>query len=256
MPSRREFIARSAAAGAALLVAPRSSRAADCRIDIRLDEPIATIAPEIYGHFAEHLGGVVYDGIWVGEGSKIPNVGGIRKALVDKLKPLQAPVVIRWPGGCFADSYDWRDGIGAAALAPRRTNFWLNTKVDARREAAAAHGPQDFDPNRFGPDEFVRFCRLPAPRPTWPPTCAARRRAISTSGSSSATRRPARRRWRRCARRRASATRSTCATGVSATSPGAAAADFSPEDYATEFRRFTSWVPDYDVGLRFIGARP
>ena len=75
MHTRRRFLAQSAAAGAALLLAPRSSRAAAARIDIRLDEPIATIAPEIYGHFAEHLGGVVYDGIWVGEGSKIANVG-------------------------------------------------------------------------------------------------------------------------------------------------------------------------------------
>src|SRR5690606_38972806 len=117
MLSRRRFLAATAAAGAGLLVAPRSVRAADSRIDIRLDEPIGTIAPEIYGHFAEHLGGVVYDGIWVGPGSAIPNVGGIRKALVDHLRRIKAPV-IRWPGGCFADSYDWRDGIGNPAERP------------------------------------------------------------------------------------------------------------------------------------------
>jgi hypothetical protein len=64
------------------------------------------------GHFIEHLGGVIYDGVWVGEKSKIPNEGGIRLGLVDALKAIRAPI-IRWPGGCFADSYDWRDGIGS-----------------------------------------------------------------------------------------------------------------------------------------------
>jgi Alpha-L-arabinofuranosidase len=72
----------------------------DSRIEILTAEPIATIAPEIYGHFAEHLGGVIYDGIWVGENSKISTVGGIRKALVDALVKIK-PSVIRWPGGCF-----------------------------------------------------------------------------------------------------------------------------------------------------------
>ena len=81
--NRREFIATSAVAGAGLLLAPRASAVTDSRIDILLNEPIGRIAPEIYGHFAEHLGGVVYDGIWVGEGSKVPNDGGIRRALVD-----------------------------------------------------------------------------------------------------------------------------------------------------------------------------
>jgi len=72
--SRRAFIAATAAAAGSLL-APRSARAADARIEILVDEPIGRIAPEVHGHFAEHLGGVVYDGIWVGEGSKVPNIG-------------------------------------------------------------------------------------------------------------------------------------------------------------------------------------
>ena len=75
---------------------------ADARIDILPSEPIGTISPEIYGHFIEHLGGVIYDGVWVGEGSAIPNEGGIRKAFIETMRAVQAPL-LRWPGGCFAD---------------------------------------------------------------------------------------------------------------------------------------------------------
>src|SRR4029453_18240928 len=97
--NRRHFL-RSAAAGAALALAPRSARAADARIDVLADETIAPITADLYGHFVEHLGAVVYDGIWVGEQSKIPHTNGIRQAVVDHLKRLpRAP--IRWPGGCF-----------------------------------------------------------------------------------------------------------------------------------------------------------
>src|SRR6185503_19312068 len=106
---RRKFIGAAGAAVAAAGVRglARSARAADSRVEVLVGEEIGTINRDIYGHFAEHLGGVVYDGIWVGEGSKVPNTGGIRTALVEALKRIQAPV-IRWPGGCFADSYDWR----------------------------------------------------------------------------------------------------------------------------------------------------
>src|SRR6188768_1351247 len=100
---RREFVG-NAFAGGLVLLAGRSavtpqSRLADARIEVLVDEPIGRISREVYGHFAEHLGGVVYDGIWVGEGSKIENVGGVRKALVDHMRRLPAAVV-RWPGGC------------------------------------------------------------------------------------------------------------------------------------------------------------
>ena len=91
-----------------------------------MSEPIGTIAPEIYSHFVEHLGGVVYDGIWVGENSRIPNVGGIRKELVEALAKVK-PGAIRWPGGCFADQYDWRDGTGPHDRRPKRTNFWVDS---------------------------------------------------------------------------------------------------------------------------------
>ena len=97
--NRRDFMARAMAGSSLALAAgaiPRLARAAagrpgratlaDAHIEILTGEPIGTIAPEIYGHFTEHLGGVIYDGVWVGEGSKIPNVGGIRKALVDAMQ--------------------------------------------------------------------------------------------------------------------------------------------------------------------------
>ena len=86
-----------------------------------LDEPIGTIRPAIYSQFAEHIGGVIYDGIWVGTDSQVPNIGGIRKVtLVEHVKRL-GKVVVRWPGGCFAERYHWRDGIGPVGARPRRS---------------------------------------------------------------------------------------------------------------------------------------
>jgi hypothetical protein len=120
---RRQFLA----AGLGLaVVAPRSFAASTAQIEILPDDVIGVVNPDLYSHFTEHLGGCIYDGIWVGEKSKIPNVGGIRKELVDRLKELKPPV-IRWPGGCFADSYDWRDGVGPREKRPKRTNFWADT---------------------------------------------------------------------------------------------------------------------------------
>src|SRR5439155_2001978 len=165
-PNRRAFLG-AAAAGAADAIAARYAPAMraqsdDARLEILVDEPIGTIAPEIYGHFVEHLGGVIYDGVWVGEDSKIPNVGGVRKALVDAFKTIK-PAVVRWPGGCFADSYDWHDGVGPPDRRPRRTDFWADTRPSQNR--AATGGPQRFDPNRFGTNEFIRFCRLAGAAP-------------------------------------------------------------------------------------------
>ncbi|HEY6212395.1 MAG TPA: hypothetical protein VIW45_08930, partial [Vicinamibacterales bacterium] len=128
---RRAFVGTAAAGVAGSLLARYApamrAQGDEARVEILIDEPIGTIAPEIYGHFIEHLGGVIYDGVWVGEDSKVPNVGGVRKALVDELRKIK-PAVVRWPGGCFADSYDWRDGIGAPDQRPRRTDFWADTR--------------------------------------------------------------------------------------------------------------------------------
>ena len=115
------------------------------------DDAIARIEPELYGHFTEHIGGVFYDGIWVGEDSKVPNIRGLRLALIEKLKAIHAPV-IRWPGGCFAETYDWRDGIGPREERPVRINWWRN--ADGR-----------YEPNSVGTHEFVDFCRLVGAEP-------------------------------------------------------------------------------------------
>src|SRR3979490_2041395 len=125
--TRRSFLKASTLAASAVALRGSTllaqSAQADARIDILPAEPIGTISPEIYSHFIEHLGGVIYDGVWVGEGSKIPNVNGVRKAFIDTMRAVKAPV-LRWPGGCFADSYDWRDGIGPRAKRPAPTALW------------------------------------------------------------------------------------------------------------------------------------
>lgn len=71
----------------------------------------STIAPEIYGQFSEHLGRCIYDGVYVGEDSDIPNTNGMRNDVVEALREIKIPV-LRWPGGCYADEYHWKDGIG------------------------------------------------------------------------------------------------------------------------------------------------
>ena len=100
------------------------------------------IAPEIYGQFTELLGAVIYDGIWVGKDSEIPNIKGFRKDVIEKMRQIKVPV-IRWPGGCFAEGYDWRDGIGENR--PVRLNWW--TPADGK-----------YEPNEVGTHEFMDFC--------------------------------------------------------------------------------------------------
>lgn len=105
--------------------------------------PKSTIHPGIYGHFTEHAGRGIYEGIWAGPRSRIPNADGLRLDLIAALKQLRAPV-LRWPGGCFAEGYHWRDGIGVGAARPGAANVW----------------GQQAEPNDFGTEEFIRFCRL------------------------------------------------------------------------------------------------
>jgi len=90
------------------------ARGAAVAIRIQADEPGPVISRYIYGHFLEHLGRAVYDGVWVGPDSDIPNRNGLRADVVDALSALEIPV-IRWPGGCYADEYHWRTGIGVPA---------------------------------------------------------------------------------------------------------------------------------------------
>ena len=248
--NRRRFLGTAAAA--ALAPALRS-QAADAHVEILLDEPVATIAPEIYSHFAENLGTVVYGGIWVGEDSKIPNIGGIRKELVEKLRKVR-PAVMRWPGGCFADQYDWRDGVGPRARRPRRTNYW----IDAREwpSTASKSGPQRYDPNHFGTIEFARFCRLAGAQPYF----AANLRSL-----------PAQEFWRWVEYCNSPAGSTTLAEqrasdgerdplnvrfwGVGNESWGCGG-EFTPEDYASEYRRYSAWVPRYGVNLALVGSGP
>ena len=87
------------------------------QITINPMDGVSTIRPAVYGHFAEHLGRCIYDGIWVGEESPIPNTAGFRNDVIAALQKMKPPV-IRWPGGCFADDYHWQDGIGPAPKPP------------------------------------------------------------------------------------------------------------------------------------------
>ncbi len=114
------------------------------RITVLAQTPIARIDPNVYGHFAEHLGACIYPGIWVGEGSSVPNIGGIRKDVVEALRRI-APPVLRWPGGCFADDYHWEDGVGPRESRPRTVNMWWG---------------EDIETNEFGTHEFIQLCRL------------------------------------------------------------------------------------------------
>ncbi len=100
------------------------------------------INKEIYGHFSEHLGRCIYEGIFVGEDSSIPNVKGMRKDVVDALKEMQIPV-LRWPGGCFADEYHWMDGIG-----PKEN----------RKKMVNTHWGGVVEDNSFGTHEFMELC--------------------------------------------------------------------------------------------------
>jgi alpha-N-arabinofuranosidase len=118
-------------------------------LDVVLSEPIGTINPNIYGHFMEHLGACIYDGAWVGEGSSIPNTRGFRNDVIEALKQLRAPV-IRWPGGCFADDYHWQDGIGPRKDRPRRINIHWGNVVES---------------NEVGTHEFLDFCAMVGAKP-------------------------------------------------------------------------------------------
>jgi alpha-N-arabinofuranosidase len=99
-----------------------SAQAAEVTIRMHVDEPGAVISRYIYGHFLEHLGRAVYDGVWVGVDSDIPNENGLRADVLEALRALQIPV-IRWPGGCYADEYHWRTGIGARQDRPVTINM-------------------------------------------------------------------------------------------------------------------------------------
>ena len=118
-------------------------------IVINADDRLGHISPEIYGHFSEHLGRCIYNGIYVGENSPIPNTDGIRNYIIEAFRNIKAPV-FRWPGGCFAEEYHWQDGIGEKALRRKIVNTnWGGVTED----------------NSFGTHEFMRFCELVGCKP-------------------------------------------------------------------------------------------
>src|ERR1700745_3282691 len=97
---RRSFVKTAAAAALGAIAGPTPSSAAGAAMELSPGDPGPLISPHIYGHFIEHLGGVIYDGIWVGRNSSVPNVDGIRKQFVADMKRIGAPN-LRWPGGFF-----------------------------------------------------------------------------------------------------------------------------------------------------------
>jgi alpha-N-arabinofuranosidase len=250
---RRKFVRNTSLALGAALLARKSTFAAsfDARIEILLNEELGTISPNIYGHFAENLGAVIYDGVWVGENSKIANVGGIRKSLVDALQKISSPV-IRWPGGCFADSYDWKDGIGPAAKRPRRTNFWAFDSLFRDK----GNIPQKYDPNEFGTNEFVQFCKLAGSQPylaanlrSLPATDFYRWVEYCNSPAGSTT---------LADQRAATGSKDPFNVrywGIGNESWGCGG-EMTPGEYATEFRKFAAWVPQYGSDLSFIASGP
>ena len=113
------------------------------KLYINPNHKMGHINPELQGHFSEHLGRCIYEGLYVGEGSDIPNVNGMRTDVVEALKEMKIPV-LRWPGGCFADEYHWKDGIGDKAKRKKMINtHWGGVVED----------------NSFGTHEFMELCR-------------------------------------------------------------------------------------------------
>jgi len=136
---------------AALLVGCASSSMADSaqqakptvnKLVVHADKGKETVSRNIYGHFSEHLGRCIYGGFWVGEDSAIPNTRGIRNDVVEALRRIKIPV-LRWPGGCFADEYHWRDGIGPRQERPTMVN---------------THWGMVTENNHFGTHEFLDLC--------------------------------------------------------------------------------------------------
>jgi alpha-N-arabinofuranosidase len=121
-----------------------AQEALSARVTVRADSSGPRVYRQIFGQFAEHLGYGIYGGVWVGEDSKIPHTRGYRNDVLEALRRLKVPV-IRWPGGCFADEYNWREGVGPRARRPVKIN---------------THWGGVTEPNTFGTHEFLEFAEL------------------------------------------------------------------------------------------------
>src|SRR3954453_20921562 len=201
------------------------------RVTVLMNEPVGTIHPELHGHFAEHLGTCIDGGVWVGDDcdtGHIDHIGGIRRDVVEALRAINPPV-LRWPGGCFADDYHWTDGIGPRGKRPRTVNM---------------HWGQTIETNGFGTHEFINFCRLIGAEPylagnlgsgtvrqmrDWVEYCnyngdstLARLRGANGSPQPFGVRY-----W-----------------GVGNENWGCGG-NMCPEDYATEYKRYSTYLPDF-----------
>lgn len=210
------------------------------RITIIPDESIGTINPHLYGHFIEHLGSCIDEGLWVGEDSPIPNINGMRTDAIEALRKIRPPV-LRWPGGCYADDYHWEDGIGSRESRPRRVNIWWGETVEN---------------NSFGTHEFIELCRLIGAEPyfagnvgsgspremrDWVEYC-------NFAGDTDRTRQRA-------------ANGSPNPFGVRYWGVGNENWDcgggFCPEDYVAEYKRFATYLRDFSgTNLFLIGCGP
>ena len=123
-------------------LAQAAAAATENKLVIHVGQARYTISRNLYGQFSEHLGRGIYEGLWVGEESPIPNTRGIRNDVVAALKQIKVPV-LRWPGGCFADEYHWQDGIGPRAQRPTIINTYWGGVVEN---------------NHFGTHEFMDLC--------------------------------------------------------------------------------------------------
>ncbi|WP_419813899.1 alpha-N-arabinofuranosidase [Glacieibacterium sp.] len=137
----RQAVVATVAGALLVSVTPVAAQgqAATAQMTVNGDQPGAHVNREIFTQFAEHLGHGIYEGVWVPPGSKIPNVRGVRTDVLAALKELAVPVV-RWPGGCFADEYHWREGVG------KKRPVKINT-----------HWGGVTEPNSFGTHEFMHF---------------------------------------------------------------------------------------------------
>ncbi|MEH6407047.1 MAG: alpha-L-arabinofuranosidase C-terminal domain-containing protein [Leeuwenhoekiella sp.] len=124
------------------LVLAGSLSFAQATVKLEANPDAPTINKNIYGHFAEHLGRCIYDGLYVGEKSNIPNTAGVRNDIINALKELKIPN-LRWPGGCFADTYHWKDGVGPQSERPTIVNTWWGNVTED---------------NSFGTHNFLNLC--------------------------------------------------------------------------------------------------
>lgn len=201
-------------------------------IDLLLSEPVGTINPYLYGHFAEHLGSCIYDGIWQNN--------DLCADIVARLKRINPPI-IRWPGGCFADDYHWRDGIGPVASRPRRVNIHWGNVIET---------------NAFGTHEFIRFCRAVGAAPY-------------LSGNVGSGTPQEMRDWVEYCNFPGGSTLSNLRSAHGDPAPlrvkhwgvgnenWGCGGHFTPEDYAAEYRRFSTYLRDFgDTPLFLIACGP